>query len=175
MTGRLASPSAPPEPGDALVAAAGRMIPSTVGDYDAGRPVMAATRFGRQACRRGVAMVVLAALLLGCTATRPVDLHGTAGLADSVAPHDRVSVTTTDGRELSLEVVAVEPDALVGTDERGEEQRLERAEILSLEVTQFSPTRTAGLAAGTGLSAFLIAGFIVAAIGPALILTAAAP
>ena len=131
---------------------------------------MASGAAGRWLLRRGIAAVVLVAMVVGCTTTRPIDLGAAGGLTTQVEPQDRVSIVTTDGRKLAFEVVAVEPDAVVGKD-----VRVERDEIAELEVTSFSPARTAGLVGGTGLTVAAVAFIIFLAIAPALILTAAAP
>jgi hypothetical protein len=120
--------------------------------------------------RRGVAAVVLGAFVVGCTTTRPIDLGAAGGFTTQVEPEDRVSIVTTDGRKLAFEVVAVEPDAVVGAD-----VRVERHEIAQLEVTSLSPARTAGLVGGTGLTVAAIAFIVFLAVAPALILVAAAP
>ena len=67
---------------------------------------------------RRIAAVVLAAFVASCTTTRPVDLADPAGFAEDVRPGTWVTVVTHDGRELTFEVVRVEPDALVGAEER---------------------------------------------------------
>ena len=121
-------------------------------------------------CRRGIAAVVLVAMVVGCTTTRQVNPGDGVGLAAEVAPEDRVRIVTTDGRELAFAVVAVEADALVGAD-----VRVERHEIAELEVTSYSPARTAGLVGGTGLTVAAIALIVFLAVAPALILAAGAP
>ena len=120
--------------------------------------------------RRGVTAVVLVAVVVGCTTTQPIDLGAAGGFTTQVEPEDRVSIVTTDGRQLAFGVVAVEPDAVVGAD-----VRVERHEIAEIEVTSFSPARTAGLVGGTGLTVAAVALIVFLAIAPALILVAAAP
>ncbi len=120
--------------------------------------------------RQCVASIVLVAMVIGCTATRRVDVAAPESLADQVQADDQVRIVTVDGRVLTFEVVQVEPDAVVGPD-----VRVERDEIADLEVTRVSPARTAGLVGGAGLTAVGIALLIVIAIAPALILAAAAP
>jgi hypothetical protein len=120
--------------------------------------------------RRGVALVVLVAMVVGCTSTRTLDVEAPTSFADQIQVNDRVRIVTVDGRILAFDVVQVETDAVVGPD-----QRVERDEIAELEITRFSPARTAGLVGGTGLTAVGVALFIFIAIAPALILTAAAP
>lgn len=125
---------------------------------------------GRRLLRRGIAVVALVAMVVGCTTTRQVNPDDGLDLTAQVAPEDRVRIVTIDGRELAFEVVAVEADAVVGAD-----VRVERHEIAELEVTSFSPARTAGLVGGTGLTAAAIALLIFVAVAPVLILAAAAP
>jgi hypothetical protein len=120
--------------------------------------------------RRVVASLVLVAMVVGCTATRRVDVAAPESLADQVQADDQVRIVTVDGRVLTFEVTQVEPDAVVGPG-----VRVERHEIAELEATRFSPARTAGLVGGTGLTAVGIALIIFIAIAPALILAAAAP
>jgi hypothetical protein len=69
--------------------------------------------------------------------------------------------------ELAFEVVRVEEDALVGATER-----VQRDEIAQLEVTRFSPLRTAGTAGGGALLAVILAGLVFLAVAPAMILSA---
>jgi hypothetical protein len=57
-------------------------------------------------------------LLTGCMTMRPVELSPGEGLTGKVAPNDIVRVWTRDGRTLDLHVTAVEPDALVGKEQR---------------------------------------------------------
>lgn len=116
---------------------------------------------------RAVAAVVLAALVLGCTTTRTVDVRGLSQLAAEVQAGDRVMITTHDGRELEFEVVRVEPDALVGAAER-----VERNEIARLEVTGPDELRTAGAFGGGMLAVLIIAGIVFLAVAPAAILSA---
>ena len=120
--------------------------------------------------RRGVAALLVVALVVGCTTTQPIDLGAAYDLTTQVEPEDRVSIVTTDGRKLDFEVVAVEPDAVVGVD-----VRVERQEIAELEVTSLSAARTAGLVGGTGLTVAAIAFIVFLAVAPALILAAGAP
>ena len=131
---------------------------------------MSGWTIGRRLFRRGVAVVALVAMVVGCTTTRQVSPTDGVGLAAEVAPEDRVRIVTTDGRELAFAVVAVEADALVGAD-----VRVERHEIAELEVTSYSPARTAGLVGGTGLTVAAIALIVFLAVAPALILAAGAP
>lgn len=130
---------------------------------------------GGQACvrqwsRRATAVVLVAALLVACTTSRPIDIGAGTDLAAKVKPADYVEVTTIDGQELAFKVLRIEPDALVGKD-----LRVERDQIRTLEVTEPSAARTAGVVGGTGLAIFLIVGLVVAAIAPALILSGAGP
>ncbi len=121
-----------------------------------------------------MAVVLVAALPAACTTSRPIDIAAGTDLAASVKPYDNVELTTFDGRELAFKVLWVEPDALVGED-----LRVERDQIETLEVTETDAARTAAAVGGTGLAVglvvFLIVGFVVAAIGPALILSGAGP
>ncbi|MEZ5860263.1 MAG: hypothetical protein R3D25_15265 [Geminicoccaceae bacterium] len=117
-----------------------------------------------------MAVVLVAALLLACTTSRPIDIGAGTDLGAKVKPEDYVEVTTIDGQALAFEVLQVEPDALVGKG-----VRVERDQIGTLEVTEPSVGRTAAAVGGTGLAVFLIVGFVVAAIAPALILSGAAP
>lgn len=112
--------------------------------------------------------MLVAALLGACTTSRPIDIGAGTELAARVQPDDYVEVTTFDGQELAFKVLRVEPEALVGED-----IRVERAQIETLEVTEPSLGRTAAVVGGTGLAVFLIVGFVVAAIAPALILSGA--
>jgi hypothetical protein len=107
----------------------------------------------RKPFRQGTAMLVLASFVVACTTTQPIDLGAPTPLAEEVRPGDEVAITTRDGRKLTFEVVRVEDDALIGATER-----VERDEIAELEVTRFSPLRTAGLAGGGLLLAGIIAG-----------------
>lgn len=101
---------------------------------------------------RAIAAVVAAALVVAsCTTTRPIDPGAPASLVEEVQPGDRVKITTRDGRELEFEVVTVEPDALVGA-----EQRVARGEIANLEVTQTSVAKTSALVGGIYLAFFLV-------------------
>jgi hypothetical protein len=101
------------------------------------------------AWRRAVVALLLVAIVAGCTTTRTIAVDS---LGD-VVPEDRVRITTTDGRILAFTVTGVEPDAVVGED-----IRVERHEVAALEVTNFSPARTAGL---VGLTAFGVAMLVV--------------
>ncbi len=117
-------------------------------------------------CRTIAAVLVVALVVAACTTTRPIDPAAPASLAEEVRPGDRVSITTRDGRALAFEVVTVEPDALLGA-----EQRVERNEIATLEVTQTSVAKTSVLVGGTYLAFFLImvvlgAGAAAVALGP---------
>jgi hypothetical protein len=101
---------------------------------------------------RAIAAVVAAALVVAsCTTTRPIDPGAPARIVEEVQPGDRVKITTRDGRELEFEVVTVEPDALVGA-----EQRVARGEIANLEVTQTSVAKTSALVGGIYLAFFLV-------------------
>ena len=124
----------------------------------------------RHGSRRLIALVLVAALLGACTTSRPIDIGAGTDLGAKVKPEDYVEVTTIDGQALAFEVLQVEPDALVGKG-----VRVERDQIGTLEVTEPSVGRTAAAVGGTGLAVFLIVGFVVAAIAPALILSGAAP
>lgn len=117
-----------------------------------------------------MAAVLVTALLGACTTSRPIDIGTGTDLVANVKLYDYVEVTTFDGRELAFKVLRVEPDALVG-----EELRVERDQIETLEVNETSLGRTAAAVGGTGLAVFLIVGFVIAAIAPALILSGAAP
>lgn len=116
---------------------------------------------------RAIAAVVVAALVVAsCTTTRPIDPGAPASLVDAVQPGDRVKITTRDGRGLEFEVVSVEPDALVGA-----EQRVARDEIASLEVTHTSVAKTTALVGGGYLAFFLVmvllgVGAAAVALGP---------
>lgn len=122
----------------------------------------------RHGSRRFIALVLVAALLGACTTSRPIDMGAGIDLAAGVQPDDYVEVTTFDGQELAFKVLQVEPEALVG-----ENLRVERVQIETLEVTEPSLGRTAAVIGGTGLAVFLIVGFVVAAVAPALILSGA--
>lgn len=101
---------------------------------------------------QAIAAVVAAALVVAsCTTTRPIDPGAPARIVEEVQPGDRVKITTRDGRELEFEVVTVEPDALVGA-----EQRVARGEIANLEVTQTSVAKTSALVGGIYLAFLLV-------------------
>jgi hypothetical protein len=114
-----------------------------------------------------MACVVLLSFLVACTTTRTIDLGAPFTLAEEVKPGDWVASVTRDGQELTFEVVRVEPDALFGAREQ-----VRREETAHLDVTQFSPARTAGLPGGGALLAVTIAGLVFLAAAPALILSA---
>ena len=120
--------------------------------------------------RRGVALLVLFAMVVGCSSTRMVDLAASPSLAAQVQVGDHVRIVTVDGRILEFEVERVDPEAI-----EGRELRVQRDEIAELEITRFSAARTAGLVGGAGLTAVGVALLIFIAIAPALILAAAAP
>ncbi|HET6522802.1 MAG TPA: hypothetical protein VFG47_23705 [Geminicoccaceae bacterium] len=128
---------------------------------------MTGSTVGRRRFRRCAAAVVLAAFVVACTTARTVDVRTHGDLAEEIRAGDRVVVTTHAGRELAFEVVRVEPDALVGAEER-----VERDQIARLEVTRTDALRTAGLAGGGVLTFLLIVGLVAAAVAPAAILGA---
>ena len=129
---------------------------------------MTGSTVGQRQFLRRLATVVLAAFVVSCTTTRPVDVAAPAGFAEDVRPGTWVTVVTHDGRELTFEVVRVEPDALVGAEER-----VARDEIARLEVIRLSPLRSAGLAGGGVLTFLLIFGLLAAVAAPAAFLAAA--
>jgi hypothetical protein len=122
---------------------------------------------GHKQLLRGVAVFVLACFAVACTTTRTIDVGAPSALAEEVRLGDRVAITTRDGQELTFEVVRVEEDALVGATER-----VQRDQIAQLEVTRFSPWRTAGTAGGGALLGVMVAGLVFLAAAPALILGA---
>lgn len=106
----------------------------------------------RRGLFRAIAALALVAVAgTACTTTQPIVVGTPASLEEQVQPGDRVSLTTRDGREFEFEVVTVEPDALVGA-----EQRVEREEIVRLEVTRTSVAKTSGLVVGGYLTFFLV-------------------
>ncbi|HLT00804.1 MAG TPA: hypothetical protein VK001_01450 [Geminicoccaceae bacterium] len=121
----------------------------------------------RKQLLRSAAILVLVCFLVACTTTRTVDLGAAPALAQEVRPGDRVAIITGDGRELAFEVVRVEDDVLVGATER-----VPQDEIARLEVTHFSPWRTAGMAGGGALLGLAVAGLVFVAVAPAIILGA---
>jgi hypothetical protein len=103
-----------------------------------------------------MAVLVLTSFVVACTTTQPIDIGTPSALTEEVHPGDEVAITTHDGRELTFEVVSVEPDAFIGATER-----VQRDEIAQIEVTRLSPGRTAGLVGGGVLLAAIITGAVL--------------
>ena len=84
-----------------------------------------------------VTMICVTVLLTGCTTMNPVDLATDQSMASVLQPNDFVRVWMRDGRVLELKLTAIEPDALVGA-----EQRLPLKDVVRVEKRGFSAPRT---------------------------------
>lgn len=107
----------------------------------------------------------------GCSTVRPV--HPTAvGYQDELRPGDQIRIVTRSGPTLELTVSAVTRDAIVGIlgpdgPSAGSQVSVPLWDVGSIERTEFSGARTAGLVAGIGAAAaaVLAAVFFIIVIG----------
>ena len=103
---------------------------------------------------RGIAVVMVGALLCGCHVQTRLAVPGMSPAPGVSAPAvkvgDEVRIVLRDGTTAGLIVAEVAADALVGT--RG--QRYPVGEIVQMEKRHVAPGRTAGLLAGVVAGTF---------------------
>jgi len=81
----------------------------------------------------------------GCTTTQTVDPRSPAETQVDLKPGETVVVYLSDGRDLELSVVEWTNEHLVGRDRADMTHTVVRRDIARLEVSRFSPGKTASL------------------------------
>lgn len=115
---------------------------------------------GMKGTLQGVLAMLLSLCLIACTTTQALTPITPATAAAKLEPGDKVAITTKAGKHYRFEIVQVTDKAIVGP--RG---GVALKDIASLEVTEFSGAKTAGL--GVGVYAGYVA-LIALVVGPAL-------
>lgn len=119
-----------------------------------------------QSMKKGLTILMLAALVVGCTSmqtTKPRgdELHERIRAGDLVDPGDRIRVLMSDGTKQTLEVFRVDEDAVHGRTANGNLVQADIDEIAALATEDFSILRSAGL----GLGIFYTTIFALGALG----------
>lgn len=115
--------------------------------------------------RTALAVVTLCSIALvaaGCTSTRNLNPERHAGKLAALEKGDQIILTRTDGARVALSVVSADDRQVVGTDGRGVQRTHEWADVADIEITEFSPARTALAAGGAAAAVYLVVAAITA-------------
>ena len=114
---------------------------------------------------RTCATLLIAAQLAGCTTLRPVDTPR-PGAAFAVTPGDAVSITTSTGRRVEMDVERSSPEEICGKDEC-----VRATEVAAIDRREVDTARSLWLLAGI----LLLLGLAGAAASSAALMSWGAP
>jgi len=111
---------------------------------------------------RTLLLAGLLTFLAGCTSFKPVETTADepAPVHQAVEPGDRVRITTTTGWKLEMDVTAVGPDSLSGTQPGKDNEPIDipSAEIVELQVEEVDAVKTGAVVVGSGVVLYWILG-----------------
>ena len=111
---------------------------------------------------RTLLFVGVLACLGGCTSFRTMETAADdpARVTQTLEPGDRVRITTTTGWKVELDVTAVGPDSLSGTQPGKDNESIDipLAEIVELQVEKVDAVKTGAVVVGSGVVVYWILG-----------------